>query len=69
MMEAMGAGVTPTTVAPLVHAMSVASKLPNQSASWCPTADDMGTGRLLLCNTRKFHHNKILLAKWFSFIF
>jgi hypothetical protein len=22
-----------------------------------------------LCNTRKFHHNKILLATWFSFIF
>jgi hypothetical protein len=21
------------------------------------------------CNTRKFHHNKILLATWFSFIF
>jgi hypothetical protein len=22
-----------------------------------------------LCNTRKFHHNKILLATWLSFIF
>jgi hypothetical protein len=21
------------------------------------------------CNTRKFHHNKILLATWLSFIF
>jgi hypothetical protein len=24
---------------------------------------------LQYCNTRKFHHNKILLATWFSFIF
>jgi hypothetical protein len=24
---------------------------------------------LLMCNTRKFHHNKILLSTWFSFIF
>jgi hypothetical protein len=23
----------------------------------------------IICNTRKFHHNKILLATWLSFIF
>jgi hypothetical protein len=26
-------------------------------------------GMGMLCNTRKFHHNKILLATWLSFIF
>jgi hypothetical protein len=30
----------------------------------------VGTGEEeAACNTRKFHHNKILLAPWFSFIF
>jgi hypothetical protein len=30
----------------------------------CPKAYSLSR-----CNTRKFHHNKILLATWFSFIF
>jgi hypothetical protein len=35
-------------------------------------ANQMGEGNTnvaYMCNTRKFHHNKILLATWFSFIF
>jgi hypothetical protein len=34
-------------------------KLPAVAVASCSAA----------CNTRKFHHNKILLATWFSFIF
>jgi hypothetical protein len=48
------------------------------SCSWLPglqTALGHATTRVetlqtaVNCNTRKFHHNKILLATWFSFIF
>jgi hypothetical protein len=36
------------------------------SGKWCRWIDKIVKGG---CNTRKFHHNKILLATWFSFIF
>jgi hypothetical protein len=35
----------------------------------CPPVSPAVGRHVALCNTRKFHHNKILLATWFSFIF
>jgi hypothetical protein len=43
--------------------------LPTMPSSSTPPSSTLPASAYVLpCNTRKFHHNKILLATWFGFI-